>query len=214
MSDLPPREKNRGLVLGRGDGVTTKGPTPEDEEMAVAQNPPIQAAATVMVLRSGVDKPEVLLVQRSQRLVFGPGHWVFPGGRLDPADYLAAGSTEQWSAARYAAVREAWEETRLSLPTALLTPLSIWVTPLGPPRRFRAFFFVCVTDEAQPVQVDGEEIVDYRWVTAAEALAAFDEGDLPLMLPTQQTLLHFLGCNSAEDGQALCRAGKIEEFVG
>lgn len=46
----------------------------------------IRVASTVMILR---DSPsyQVLIAKRSYANVFGPGVWVFPGGRLDPEDF-------------------------------------------------------------------------------------------------------------------------------
>jgi 8-oxo-dGTP pyrophosphatase MutT (NUDIX family) len=46
-------------------------------------------AATVVLVREIVENNniEVLLVQRNSRLVFHGGHWVFPGGRVDAADF-------------------------------------------------------------------------------------------------------------------------------
>ena len=46
---------------------------------------PIQPAATVMIVD---DRPDlqVLMIQRNAAMVFGGGMWVFPGGRVDPAD--------------------------------------------------------------------------------------------------------------------------------
>jgi 8-oxo-dGTP pyrophosphatase MutT (NUDIX family) len=46
---------------------------------------PIRKAATVMII---ADRPglEVLLVHRTAKVVFGPGHWVFPGGRVNVGD--------------------------------------------------------------------------------------------------------------------------------
>ena len=46
---------------------------------------PVQPAATVAPLRDGAHGLEVLLLQRSPALVFAPGAWVFPGGRVDEA---------------------------------------------------------------------------------------------------------------------------------
>jgi 8-oxo-dGTP pyrophosphatase MutT (NUDIX family) len=48
---------------------------------------PISPAATVMLID---DRPslQVLMVRRTARVVFGPDHWVFPGGRVDPEDHV------------------------------------------------------------------------------------------------------------------------------
>lgn len=79
-------------------------------------------AATVIVFRSaGAGKPpELLMVTRSRNLAFAGGAAVFPGGRVDPADYELAASLdtplpEQESAHRVAAIRETLEETGLAI---------------------------------------------------------------------------------------------------
>lgn len=48
---------------------------------------PIAHAATVMLLD---DQPDlhVLMVRRTNKVVFAPDNWVFPGGRVDPEDHL------------------------------------------------------------------------------------------------------------------------------
>jgi 8-oxo-dGTP pyrophosphatase MutT (NUDIX family) len=82
-------------------------------------------AATVVLLRDGEAGFEVLLVRRSAQLSFHGGAWVFPGGRLDAADY-AVGTDDIIAAARCAAVREAREEAGLVLsPDALVLVDSI-----------------------------------------------------------------------------------------
>ncbi|MFT4975875.1 MAG: 8-oxo-dGTP pyrophosphatase MutT (NUDIX family) [Myxococcota bacterium] len=43
-------------------------------------------AATIMVLRDGDGGVELLMLRRSQKASFFPHAWVFPGGRVDPAD--------------------------------------------------------------------------------------------------------------------------------
>ena len=43
-------------------------------------------AATVVVARDGTNGLEILLVRRNRSSGFVPGAWVFPGGRVDPAD--------------------------------------------------------------------------------------------------------------------------------
>jgi 8-oxo-dGTP pyrophosphatase MutT (NUDIX family) len=43
-------------------------------------------SATLILLRQGDAKLEVLLLERTPRSGFIPGAWVFPGGRVDPED--------------------------------------------------------------------------------------------------------------------------------
>lgn len=47
-------------------------------------------AATVLLLRETAGELEVLMMRRDSALSFMAGMWVFPGGRLDPADGSAA----------------------------------------------------------------------------------------------------------------------------
>ena len=46
-------------------------------------------ASTVVVLRPAASSYEVLLVRRNDRVAFMAGAFVFPGGRVDPADHIA-----------------------------------------------------------------------------------------------------------------------------
>lgn len=46
----------------------------------------MHAAATVLLLRETAGELEVLMMRRGSGLSFMAGMWVFPGGRLDPAD--------------------------------------------------------------------------------------------------------------------------------
>ena len=55
---------------------------------------PLLLAATVVVVRDGDDGLEVLMVLRHKNLKFGGGSWVFPGGRVDDADYARASSQQ------------------------------------------------------------------------------------------------------------------------
>jgi len=45
-------------------------------------------AASAVLLRDRPGGPEVLLLRRTRRASFGPGAWVFPGGRVDPGDLV------------------------------------------------------------------------------------------------------------------------------
>ena len=44
-------------------------------------------AATVVLVRQGDSGIQTLLLRRNSALRFAGGNWVFPGGRIDKADY-------------------------------------------------------------------------------------------------------------------------------
>ena len=49
---------------------------------------PVPAATVVLVRETEQDSGlQVLLLQRNSRRDFHGGHWVFPGGRIDEADF-------------------------------------------------------------------------------------------------------------------------------
>ena len=79
-------------------------------------------AATVIVFRNAGDgnPPELLMVTRSRSMTFAGGAAVFPGGRVDPADYdlaatLGTALPPDEAAHRVAAIRETLEETGLAI---------------------------------------------------------------------------------------------------
>lgn len=88
-------------------------------------------AGSLIVWRPGVEGPEVLMGRRSARAAFVPDFFVFPGGRLDPADRAVRAATRLdpdaakrmgvrgdaalAEALALAAVRETFEETGLLL---------------------------------------------------------------------------------------------------
>lgn len=80
-------------------------------------------AATVLIVRDGPDL-EVLMVRRSAGMAFGASAWVFPGGKVAPADAdpiwdsLSDGSYDHYQRSlRIAAAREVFEESGLLLAT-------------------------------------------------------------------------------------------------
>lgn len=77
-------------------------------------------AATLVIMRPASTGPdEILMVKRSTNMAFAAGAVVFPGGRIDPDDYLVARqhglADEADGAARVAALRETLEETGLAV---------------------------------------------------------------------------------------------------
>jgi 8-oxo-dGTP pyrophosphatase MutT (NUDIX family) len=157
-------------------------------EMTEHTTAPARPSATVVLFRE--PKPgaaEILLVQRSGRLDFHGGAWVFPGGRVDAAEEAAAAG-DSLAAARAAAVREVAEETRLTIPADTLVPISRWTTPVEAPKRFVTWFFLAPLAGGSEVTVDGQEIVASRWLSPAQAIAEHRSGALEIPPPTFVTL--------------------------
>jgi len=126
---------------------------------------------------------------------------VFPGGRIEPADW-GRGKPDLLAAARRAAVRETREEAGLSLPPAACVPLSRWTTPRGLQRRFVTWFFAARVAPGAQVRIDRQEIVDSRWLSPAVALASRQAGHLTLPPPTFVTLWELSGWGDAETALA------------
>ena len=148
----------------------------------------ITPAATVVPLRDGADGLEVLMLRRNPRGAFG-GMWVFPGGQVDEQDLPevpAAG--DEMSAARQAAVREAFEEAAVRLDPSDLVVLSFWLPPREAPRRFATWFFLAPVRSDVQVVVDRGEIHEHRWMSPAAAMDLRQSGDIDLAPPTFTTL--------------------------
>jgi 8-oxo-dGTP pyrophosphatase MutT (NUDIX family) len=136
-------------------------------------------AASVILLRGGSDALEILLVKRNPEARFMGGAWVFPGGAVDATE----GHDD--AAHRVAGLRELEEEASVSLDDpAGLVAFSRWITPAEVKIRFDTWFYLApAPDDAQP-QPDGEETVDARWYSPADALAAHEAGEILLVFPT------------------------------
>ena len=146
-------------------------------------------AATVILVRGGAERLQVLLVRRNPAARFMGGAWVFPGGALD-------GSED----ARAAGVREVAEEAGVTLPDpAALVAFSRWITPAEVKIRFDTHFFLAAAPDGAQPEPDGGETVSADWYAPADALAAFADGELDLVFPTVKTLEQLRGFGSADE---------------
>jgi len=150
-------------------------------------------AATVMLVRGGAERLEVLLVRRNPAARFMGGAWVFPGGAVDRRE----GQGDR--ALRAAALRELREEAGIELaaPDGLL-PFSRWITPAEVKIRFDTWFYLACAPAGARAVVDGSEVVDARWYAPSEALAAAARGELLLVFPTIKHLEQLSGFASAQ----------------
>ncbi|MBI1219745.1 MAG: DNA mismatch repair protein MutT [Rhodobacteraceae bacterium] len=152
--------------------------------------PPIRDAATVIVVRSGPDGPEVLMGQRGAGAAFMPSKFVFPGGAVDAGDAavalaepldptcharLAQGAGPEGAARlAVAAIRELWEETGLPMAVPGRWPGEVpegWeafaTAGLLPAAGALRFVFRAITPPGRTRRFDAR-----FFLTTAEALAA------------------------------------------
>lgn len=175
---------------------------------------PLSPAATVVILRDGPDGIEALMVRRNTKLAFAGGSWVFPGGRVEEADHDGLDDDDHLGAAQRAAVREAAEETGVELDPASLVWFSHWTPPPSAPRRYATFFFAARTPGHDlDVTVDGSEIHDWAWMTAAGALVGRDRGEIELHPPTWISLEHLRQHATVDDALAAFTVAEPEHFA-
>lgn len=87
------------------------------------------------------------------------------------------------------------EEENLILDAGQMHYVARWITPLGPPRRFDARFFVSRMPKQQIPIHDDNELVHSRWLSPRDILDRFDREEMVLMSPT----LRMIRCLSRFD---------------
>ncbi len=168
-------------------------------------------AATVILLRDHSNGLETLMLKKTSKIAFG-GMWVFPGGRVDPADAHGLADDDDLGAARVAAAREAAEEASLHVDSGALVPFSHWTPPPVQPRRFITWFFVASAPASQVVIDDGE-IRDHEWMTPETALAKRDAGEIEIAPPTYVSLFELARWRSVTEALEAAAARPPERFA-
>jgi 8-oxo-dGTP pyrophosphatase MutT (NUDIX family) len=102
---------------------------------------------------------------------------------------------------RYAAARELFEETAISLgdPVDLekLVWTGRWITPEGLPKRFDTYFFLACAGRDTTTKLQQSEAVDSTWISPADAVQRHVAGDFPLVFPTLKNLEALVGFKSS-----------------
>ena len=172
-------------------------------------------AATVLLLRD--DPFEVLMLRRHEKSTFVPGAWIFPGGAVEESD-RAAGDGSELTTMRIAAAREVFEESGIWLGAPLesgekkradllqnrttmvelqrdapvdlqrLVWFARWITPIGVPKRFDTYFFLCGVGRDMIATQEDSETVEVLWTSPDEALRRHHIGELPMVFPTLKNL--------------------------
>ena len=181
-------------------------PAPGEELNTGPETVP-RLAATVILLRGGDERLELLLVQRNPEARFMGGAWVFPGGAVSSAD------GEGEVALRRAASRELNEEAGVAVEADQLAAFSRWITPSAVKTRYDTWFFLAIApDDAEP-RIDGSEVVAARWFTPDGALDASRAGEILLVFPTIKHLEQLATFSTAEQLVEHARARTVEPVL-
>ncbi|MDM0015164.1 NUDIX domain-containing protein [Variovorax sp. J22P168] len=195
--------------------------------------------ATVMLLRDGDAGLEVLLLKRHLRSDVHGGVHVFPGGKVDETDAMAAATrfgdgvsllagfasaalTPARAAILYtAALRELQEECNVCIEdVSVMHPHSRWITPAlsTSSKRFDTWFFVALLPHGAVACHDDYEAVESIWLRPRDAIGMFRDGAIQLAPPQIMSLAalsHQVSARAALDSARSCRPPLIQpEHVG
>jgi 8-oxo-dGTP pyrophosphatase MutT (NUDIX family) len=110
-----------------------------------------------------------------------------------------------------ATMRSFLDDTGLLLDGSQLAYVARFITPVGPPRRYDARFFLAHAPEHQIASVDNDEAVGHTWVAPTDALRFHEAGDMAMMTPTLACLRRLATYESTDDAIAAARAGDSEQ---
>jgi len=133
----------------------------------------------------------------------GPGEVL----RIGPAQEARMESHRRNLHADRVSLGEILREEGLKLAAGELHYFAHWITPVTSPIRYDVRFFVARAPAGQTARHDGVELTEHRWVRPETALAEYDQGRFPVILPTWTTLRDLSEFRTV--GEALeCARGK------
>jgi 8-oxo-dGTP pyrophosphatase MutT (NUDIX family) len=112
------------------------------------------------------------------------GEWAFA---TESTKHLANALREQLDAG-VLPWNELLRENALTVACDALHYFAYWETPVSLPRRWTTRFFLAELPPGREACIDGRELLNSRWMSAAEVLSAGDEGGMTLPFPTRATL--------------------------
>lgn len=155
------------------------GPPPQRHPNTAPKN-----AASLIIADISDGRPKFLMGQRSEAHIFMPGYFVFPGGRVERADYrsqtihsadakrISAQTSRKNlpSALLNCALRETREETGLDLSEHAMHKRYVGraITPPGQVRRFDTRFFLTIVERQSlaPILPPDNELITLDWFDA------------------------------------------------
>jgi 8-oxo-dGTP pyrophosphatase MutT (NUDIX family) len=111
---------------------------------------------------------------------------------------------------RELAMTELLTRRGLVLRTDLLGVWAAWLTPVFEPKRFRTWFFVALLPEGQRTRDVSSESSEVTWLSARDAVAMADRGEMLMMPPTYLTSLEVAAHPSPAEVMAVARDRSVE----
>ncbi len=136
--------------------------------------PQPRPAATMVLFNAG----RVLMLRRAPSMAFAPGMHVFPGGGVDADDLKSVNPLQA------CAQRETREEVDITVDEC--TFFDWWITPEIEERRYDVAFFRAETSSSGNLNTTEADAM--LWLHPQEALDRFEEGQLPMLRPTEMVL--------------------------
>ncbi|HET6816697.1 MAG TPA: NUDIX hydrolase [Mycobacteriales bacterium] len=143
------------------------------------------------------------LVCAAVRETFEESGVVLAGSGSD--DVVADTTADDWETDRLALLDRSLslaamlDRRGLVLRADLLRPWAHWITPEVEPRRFDTRFFVAALPTGQRTRDVGGEADRVTWARPADALSAFERGELGMLPPTAFTLGELAAYDSVAD---------------
>ncbi len=96
-------------------------------------------------------------------------------------------------------------ERGITLDVTPIEEVARFITPMGPPRRFDARFFVARAPEDQDASHDEGEIVNHSWIRPTDALERWRADEMIMMSPTVRMVDCLARYRSADEVLAVAR---------
>jgi len=182
----------RGMAFAAGMSVFTGGSVDPSDASPVEWVGPPPAQWTGPL---SAEEPKVAaLVSAAVRETFEESGVLLAGGDV-PADLAA----ERRALERHeSSLADVLNRHGLAVRADLLRPWAHWITPEGEQRRYDTRFFVAAVPPGQQTSGLTSEADIAEWVRPADALAEYEAGERPLMLPTRATLRELAAFDSVD----------------
>jgi len=105
------------------------------------------------------------------------------------------------------------EDQGMSLDISQMIDVGRFITPMGPPRRFDARFFLAAAPSGQVARHDEEEVVRHEWIRPGDAIAAFRREEFPMMSVTHRMLACLARYGSVDAAMAVASERRPHQRV-